>query len=66
MLVPVGLALAGRAGARMSDASGVRVSRNTLEADHLAPDPPTAMPRVPGVDECVQRKGRIHATVLAD
>ncbi|MEU3750946.1 MULTISPECIES: transposase family protein [Streptomyces] len=29
-LVSVGLALAGRAGARMSDAFGVRVSRNTL------------------------------------
>lgn len=34
--VSVGLALAGRAGARMSDAIGVRVSRHPAEADHLA------------------------------
>lgn len=58
-LVSVGLALAGRAGARMSDAFGTRVSRNTLlRLITSLPDPPTATPRVvrserriPGVQE---------------
>ncbi|WP_435810362.1 transposase [Streptomyces mirabilis] len=30
------------------------------------PDPPTATPRVVGVDEYAQRKGRIYGTVLVD
>lgn len=66
-LVSVGLALAGRAGARMSDAFGVRVSRNTLlRLITSLPDPPAATPRVVGVDEYAQRKGRIYGTVLVD
>ncbi|MFE5804895.1 ISL3 family transposase, partial [Streptomyces sp. NPDC056491] len=66
-LVSVGLALAGRAGARMSDAFGVRVSRNTLlRLITSLPDPPSATPRVVGVDEFAQHKGRIYGTVLVD
>ncbi|MFD7926625.1 ISL3 family transposase [Streptomyces sp. NPDC059742] len=66
-LVSVGLALAGRAGARMSDAFGVRVSRNTLlRLITSLPDPPSATPRVVGVGEFAQRKGRIYGTVLVD
>ncbi|WP_438948780.1 transposase family protein [Streptomyces virginiae] len=66
-LVSVGLALAGRAGARMSDAFGVRVSRNTLlRLITSLPDPPASTPRVVGVDEYAQRKGRIYGTVLVD
>lgn len=66
-LISVGLALAGRAGARMSDAFGARVSRNTLlRLVTSLPDPPTATPRVVGVDEYAQRKGRIYGTVLVD
>ncbi|MFE1787926.1 transposase family protein [Streptomyces sp. NPDC059525] len=64
-LVSVGLALAGRADARMSDAFGVRVSRNTLlRLITSLPDPPSATPRVVGVDEFAQCKGRIYGTVL--
>ncbi|MEU3855624.1 transposase family protein [Streptomyces sp. NPDC029554] len=66
-LVSVGLALAGRAGARMADAFGAPVSRNTLlRLITSLPDPATATPRVVGVDEYAQRKGRIYGTVLVD
>ncbi len=64
-LVSVGLALAGRAGARMTDAFNVPVSRNTLlRLIASLPDPATAGPRVVGVD--AQRKGRVYGTVLVD
>jgi transposase len=66
-LVSVGLALAGRAGARMTNAFNVPVSRNTLLRLVAAlPDPVTTTPRVVGVDEYAQRKGRIYGTVLVD
>ncbi|OSP23527.1 hypothetical protein B7767_44050 [Streptomyces sp. 13-12-16] len=66
-LVSIGLALAGRAGARMSDACGVRVSRNILlRLVTSLPDPPTTVPRMLGVDESAQRKGRIYGTVPVD
>ncbi|MFH8701614.1 ISL3 family transposase [Streptomyces chartreusis] len=66
-LVSVGLALAGRAGARMADAFGAPVSRNTLlRLITSLPDPAAATPRVVGVDEYAQRKGRIYGTVLVD
>ncbi|MFF8840307.1 ISL3 family transposase [Streptomyces sp. NPDC015130] len=66
-LISVGLALAGRAGARLSDAFGVRVSRNALlRLITSLPDPPAPTPRVVGVDEYAQRKGRIYGTVLVD
>ncbi|MFC9398553.1 transposase [Streptomyces sp. NPDC057027] len=67
MLVSIGLALAGRAGARMTDAFKVPVSRNTLlRLIASLPDPATAVPRVVGVDEYAQRKGRVYGTVLVD
>ncbi|MFE7790558.1 hypothetical protein [Streptomyces sp. NPDC057460] len=63
----VGLAFAGRAGARMTDAFKVLVSRNTLlRLIASLPDPVTAVPRVVGVDEYAQRKGRVYGTVLVD
>ncbi|MFG2133068.1 transposase family protein [Streptomyces sp. NPDC048751] len=56
-LVSVGLALAGRAGARMTDASQVSVSRSTpLGLIASLPDPSATTPRVVGVDEYAQRK----------
>ncbi|MGW6796314.1 transposase family protein [Streptomyces chartreusis] len=66
-LVSVGLALAGRAGARMADAFGAPVSRNALlRLITSLPDPAAATPRVVGVDEYAQRKGRIYGTLLVD
>lgn len=66
-LISVGLALAGRAGARMTDVFGAPVSRNTLlRLIASLPDPPVWVPRVVGVDEYAQRKGRIYGTVLVD
>ncbi|BAC68183.1 putative ISL3 family IS469-like transposase [Streptomyces avermitilis MA-4680 = NBRC 14893] len=61
-LVSVGLALEGRAGARMTDAFKVPVSRNTLlRLIASLPDPATAVLRVAGVDEYAQRKGRVYS-----
>ncbi|WP_326806021.1 transposase family protein [Streptomyces sp. NBC_01788] len=60
-LASVGLALAGRAGARMTGVFRAPVSRNTLLRLIVSlPDPPVATPRVVGVDEYAQRKGRIQ------
>ncbi|WP_265566325.1 transposase [Streptomyces hygroscopicus] len=66
-LVSVGLALAGRSGARMTDAFKVPVSRNSLlRLTASLPDPATAVPRVVGWEEYAQRKGRVYGTVLVD
>jgi transposase len=67
VLAAVGLALAGRAGARTARVFGVSVSRSTvlrLVAALPEPQPPT--PRVIGVDEYATRKGRVYGTVLVD
>ncbi|MGW1940461.1 ISL3 family transposase [Streptomyces goshikiensis] len=69
-LAAVGLALAGRAGARVARAFGVSVSRSTvLRLVKASPDPEIPTPRVVGVDEYATRKGRHcrhYGTVLAD
>ncbi|MFJ6636698.1 transposase family protein [Streptomyces sp. NPDC091376] len=47
--------------------TSLRVSRNTLlRLITSLPDPPASTPRVVGVDEYAQRKGRIYGTVLVD
>ncbi|MEU3907139.1 ISL3 family transposase [Streptomyces goshikiensis] len=69
-LAAVGLALAGRAGARVARAFGVSVSRSTvLRLVKALPNPEIPAPRVVGVDECATRKGRHcrhYGTVLVD
>lgn len=66
-LAAVGLALAGRAGARMAGIIGVSVSRSTiLRLLNTLPAPEAPAPRVVGVDEYATRKGRVYGTVLVD
>lgn len=57
VLAEVGLALAGRAGARLADVFGTRVSRNTvLQLVDALPAPQPQVPRVVSVDEYAMRK----------
>lgn len=66
-LAAVGLALAGRAGARMARAFGVSISRSALlRLLGALPEPKVPAPRVVGVDEYATRKGRVYGTVLVD
>ncbi|MFF4429752.1 ISL3 family transposase [Streptomyces sp. NPDC001513] len=66
-LAAVGLALAGRAGARLAAVLGVAVSRSTvLRPVDALPEPEVPAPRVVGVDEYATRKGRHYGTVLVD
>ncbi|MER6778352.1 MULTISPECIES: ISL3 family transposase [unclassified Streptomyces] len=66
-LTAVGLALAGRAGARLAAVLGVAVSRSTvLRLVDALPEPEVPAPRVVGVDEYATRKGRHYGTVLVD
>lgn len=66
-LAAVGLALAGRAGARLARVFGVSVSRSTvLRLVDALPEPEPPALRVVGVDEYATRKGRHYGTVLVD
>ncbi|MFL4953237.1 ISL3 family transposase [Streptomyces sp. MMS24-I31] len=66
-LADVGLALAGRAGARLAALLGATVSRSTvLRLVDALPEPEAPAPRVVGVDEYATRKGRHYGTVLVD